>query len=74
MNTRTKLVMNFKNEDDKKITLSIDDPREDLTKEEISECMNLIISKDVFTPNKMSLVKSLDAKVITTDTTDYDLA
>lgn len=32
MNTRTKLVMNFKNEDDKKITLSIDDPREDLTK------------------------------------------
>ena len=74
MNTRTKLVMNFKNEDDKKITLSIDDPREDLTKEEISECMNLIVSKDVFTPNKMSLVKSLDAKVITTDTTDYDLA
>ena len=73
MNTRTKLVMNFKNEDDKKITLSIDDPREDLTKEEISECMNLIISKDVFTPNKMSLVKSLDAKVITTGTTDYDL-
>ena len=74
MNTRTKLVMNFKNEDDKKITLSIDDPREDLTKEEISECMNLIVSKDVFTPNKMSLVKYLDAKVITTDTTDYDLA
>lgn len=36
--------------------------------------MNLIISKDVFTPNKMSLVKALDAKVITTDTTDYDLA
>ena len=73
MNTRTKLVMNFKNEDDKKITLSLDDPREDLTKEEISECMNLIISKDVFTPNKMSLVKALDAKVITTGTTDYDL-
>lgn len=73
MNTKTKLVMNFKNEDDKKITLSLDDPRTDLTEEEISDCMNLIIAKDVFTPGGMSLVSAIDAKVITTDTTEYDL-
>lgn len=73
MNTKTKLVMNFKNEDDKKIALSIDDPRADLTEEEISDCMNLIVAKDVFTPDGMSLVSAVDAKVITTDTTEYDL-
>lgn len=73
MNIKTKLVMNFKNEDDKNITLSIDDPRSDLTEEEISDCMNLIVSKDVFTPSGMSLISAINAKVITTDTTEYDL-
>ncbi len=74
MNTKTKLVMNFKNEFDKKVTLSIEDPRDNLNKEEIVSCMNLIVDKDIFTPNGISLVKALDAKVITTDTTDYNLA
>ena len=74
MNTKTKLVMNFKSEDDKKVSMSIEDPRVDLNKEEISTCMELIIEKNIFKPRGLSLVNAIDAQVITTDTTDYDLA
>ncbi len=73
MNTTTRLIMTFKTELDKNVSLSVDNPRTDLTEEEISDAMDLIVAKGIFKPNGVPLVSSLEAKVVTTDTTEYDL-
>ena len=73
MEIKTKLIMNFKTELDKKVSITVDSPRTDLTEEEINDAMLLILSKDIFNINGASLVSLVDAKVVTTDTTEYDL-
>ena len=73
MEIKTKLIMNFKTELDKKVSITVDSPRTDLTEEEIHDAMLLILSKDIFNINGSSLVSLVDAKVVTTDTTEYDL-
>ncbi|WP_296644645.1 DUF2922 domain-containing protein [Romboutsia sp. 13368] len=73
MEIKTRLVMTFKSSDDKKVSISVDNPREDLAESEIKEAMNTIIEKDIFSPNGGSLVQAISAKVVQTDTTDYDL-
>ncbi|WP_304969875.1 DUF2922 domain-containing protein [Romboutsia ilealis] len=45
-----------------------------LAETEIKEAMNTIIEKDIFSPNGGSLVSAVSAKIVQTDTTDYDLA
>ena len=45
MAENSKLVMTFKNRIGKNVTLSIDDPRDDLTEEQIKAAMELIIEK-----------------------------
>ena len=47
MELNRKLVMTFKTTDDKKLSLTVDNPREDLTETEIKEAMNTIIEKDI---------------------------
>ena len=73
MEIKTKLLMTFKSSDDKKVSITVDNPREDLTETEIKEAMNTIIEKDIFSPNGGSLVSASSAKGVQTDTTDYDL-
>lgn len=73
METTKILLMTFANEDGKKVSLSIDDPREDLTEEEIKATMDLVVSNNLFAPNGYDLVSSVEAKVVVTDTTPYDL-
>ena len=43
MEIKTKLLMTFKTSDDKKVSITVDNPREDLTETEIKEAMNTII-------------------------------
>ena len=43
------------------------------TENEIKACMDLIVSRDIFVPNGEALVKAVEAKVVVTDTTNYDL-
>lgn len=74
METKTKLIMSFKTNDEKKIAISVDNPRADLTEEEIKNAMELIVLKDIFAPNGASLATLIEAKVVQTDTTEYDLA
>ena len=74
MEQTKKLVMTFKTNDDKKVSLSVDNPREDITENEIKSAMELIVSKNVFAPNGSDIVAVVDAKVVVTDTTEYDLA
>ena len=73
MNINKKLLMTFKTSDNKKVSLSIDDPREYLTEEEIKDAMDLVVSKNIFAPRGADIVSVVEAKVVVTDTTPYDL-
>ena len=73
MNTVLKLVMTFENEDGGKVNLSIVDPRHDIEEQEIRQVMELVVEKDIFQPNELSLVKPLYARIVNTETTEFDL-
>ena len=73
MEQTKRLVMTFKTTDDKKVSLSVDNPREDITESEIKDAMDLVVSKNIFAPNGADLVSAVEAKVVVTDTTAYDL-
>ena len=73
MNEVLTLVMTFENEDGGKVNLSIVDPREDIEEQEIRQVMQLVVDKDIFEPNQLSLVKPLYAKIVNTQTTEFDL-
>ncbi|WP_373598715.1 DUF2922 domain-containing protein [Paraclostridium bifermentans] len=73
METTTKLVMRFKTSIDRTVSISIDDPREDVTEAEIKTFMDLVLSKNIFAPNGGDIVSAIDAKIVVTDTKDYDL-
>lgn len=73
MELNRKLVMTFKTTDDKKVSLTIDNPREDLTQEEVKTTMELIKEKNIFAPGGADLASLVSAKVVETDTTNYDL-
>ena len=73
MEQTKRLVMTFKTTDDKKVSLSVDNPREDITESEIKDAMDLVVSKNIFAPNGADIVSAFEAKVVITDTTAYDL-
>ena len=73
MNVTKKLLMTFKTDEDRNVSISVEDPRQNLTESEILEAMNLIIEKDVFMPNGETLVEKVGAKVVETETQEYDL-
>ena len=73
METKKRLLMNFMSELDRKVSISVDDPREDITEDEIKEVMDLILEKNIFAPNGADLVATVEAKIVVTDTTEFDL-
>ena len=72
-NLNKRLVMTFKTTDDKKVSLSVDNPREDITESEIKDAMDLVVSKNIFAPNGADIVSAVEFKVVVTDSTAYDL-
>ncbi|HJG96767.1 MAG TPA: DUF2922 domain-containing protein [Romboutsia timonensis] len=73
MEQTKKLMMTFKTSADKNISLSIDNPRDDINETEIKTAMDLVVSKNIFAPNGEDIVEAVKAKVVITDTTPYDL-
>lgn len=73
MELNKKLVMTFKTTDDKKVSFTIDNPREDLSEAEVKACMELIKDKNIFAPGGADLASLVSAKIVETDTTNYDL-
>lgn len=73
MEVTKKLLMSFMTTSGKRVSISVDDPREDLTEEEIETAMSMIVSKNIFKPSGENLVSLVEAKVIDTNTTEYDL-
>ncbi|MBU5337262.1 DUF2922 domain-containing protein [Intestinibacter bartlettii] len=68
-----RLVMTFKNRIGKQVTISIEDPRDDLTEEEIKTAMETIVAKNVFKKNNYTLVEAVGAQIINADIVEYDL-
>ena len=66
-------MLQHKTTDDKKVSLTVDNPREDLTEEEVKTAMELIKEKNIFAPGGADLASLVSAKVVETDTTNYDL-
>lgn len=73
METKKRLLMTFMNTLGRKISIAIDDPREDITEAEIKTCMDLIVQKNIFAPNGADIASAVEAKIVLTDTTEYDL-
>ena len=73
MEQTKRLVMTFKTDGDRKVSLVVDDPREDISESEIKAAMDLVIAKNIFAPNGDDIVQAVEAKVVVTDTTPYDL-
>ena len=73
MEQTKRLVMTFKTDGDKKVSLVVDDPRDDISESEIKAAMDLVIAKNIFAPNGGNIVATVEAKVVVTDTTEYDL-
>ena len=70
----TKLLMTFSTTGARKVSLFITDPRQDLTESEIKAAMDIIVEKNIFAPRfGEELQAPLEAKVVQTETTEYDL-
>ncbi len=65
-----RLEMNFKTEKDKKYKLGISEANELLSKDEVLESMNEIISQDVFEVESSSLKVPESARYVTTTITE----
>lgn len=73
MNLKLRLVMTFKTAAGDKVSLTLDDPRTDVTEQEIKTAMELIITQNIFSPKGSELKEVVEARVVKTDTTEYDL-
>ncbi len=70
----TRLLMTFATTMGRKVSLYISDPRTDLTESEIKAAMDVIIEKNIFAPRPDEFLSApLEAKVVQTETTEYDL-
>ena len=73
MEIKKKLLMTFKTDDDNKVSITVDSPRENLTEAQILDAMNVVVEKNVFASNGESFVALVSAKVVETGTTEFDL-
>ena len=74
MKVTKKLLMVFKTTGDKQVSISVDNPRANVTEQEIKATMNLILSSNVFAPNGEELASLVEARIVTTNTNEYELA
>ena len=68
-----KLVLVFKNSIGKEVTFTIGDPKDALTEAEIKAAMDLIVEKNIFKKNNYDLVEAVEARIVNTQTQEYDL-
>jgi len=67
---RKRLEMTFKNANDGRANISVDEPREDLTPEEIKDVMDEIIEKEIFYSGGGELVDIIGARIVRTEIED----
>ena len=69
-----KLVMVFATNGDRNVSLSVDNPKASLGEAQIKSAMETIVAQNIFAPNEEDLVRCVEAKIVTTNTNEYDLA
>ena len=69
-----KLVMVFATSGDRNVSLTVEKPKASLNETEIKGAMETIVAQNIFEPNGEELVKCVEAKIVTTNTNEYDLA
>ena len=74
MKTTKRLVMVFKTDSDNNVSISVDNPKDSLKESEIKSAMETIIAKDVFAPKEEKLVALVEARIVVTNTNEYELA
>ena len=68
-----KLLMSFRNADGNQVSLSIDDPRADVTDAEVKAAMQMVLDENIFTSSGGELVAIVDATIIETTKTDLNV-
>jgi len=67
------LRMLFRNQEGKNVTITLNNPKDDLTTAEIETAMDLVIAKNIFTSTGGDIVAKQDIRVISNTTNDlYD--
>ena len=74
MKTTKRLVMVFKTDAYTNVSISVDNPKDNLQESAIKSAMELIIAKDVFAPKEEKLVGLVEARIVVTNTNEYELA
>ena len=74
MKTTKRLVMVFKTDADTNVSISVDNPKDSLQESVIKSAMETIIAKDVFAPKMEKLVALVEARIVVTNTNEYELA
>lgn len=69
----TVLVMYFLDQGNKKVSISMADPRVDLSDEEVKIVMTTIITQNVFTSNTLDLVAAHSAQIVTRTVNGLDI-
>lgn len=67
------LYMTFKNALGNSCTISIEDPKEGLTEQEVKDYMDLVIQKNIFQPKGHDLITAVSAKIVDAETIEYSL-
>lgn len=67
------LVMNFLNEQGKKVSLRVDCVKDDLTQTQISDLMNVIISKNIFKTNGGDIKTRDSAQMTEKNVTNFEV-
>lgn len=70
ISNRKILRMTFENASGSSISVTLPEPREDLTGPEVETVMDLIIAKNIFTSSGGDLTAKKDIKIIETTTND----
>jgi len=69
---KRKLIMQFLDAANKAYSISLDNPREDLTQEEIHQAMTNLVGLDVFVSRNGLLIAPNKANIVTTSTTEIE--
>ena len=69
-----KLVMTFKTDYDRNVSLSVDNPKSSLNENTIKTAMQTIVDEDIFAPAGEQLVSLVEAKIVVTNTDEYEIA
>ncbi|AFS77309.1 hypothetical protein DUF2922 [Gottschalkia acidurici 9a] len=68
-----KLQLIFKNESNSNVTLTVEDPSNELTELEVKAAMEDIVSEDVFRTKTGNIVSISRAKIVTTETRELEV-